>query len=300
LRHMLVLFFSLSLPVLALAQPGPPAERIVARAAPLGSGVVRVVSRWGMESGSARLRVPGVPAVELYDGAGAATLVAGHDAVLVAYAVDETQGAFRVRMVTRQGGRARLSDVVRVDRPTSRRDLPFSVVATATEQGFAIFYQEIQEDDPSAAHTYLLRVGADGAVVGPATEVAVPWSLAAAVDNGHGFHLALIYPGDARGMRLSMVSLDANGRPQQHPDWSSRAGMIDDVHLARHGAAITVFYRGGGGGDRLLERDVTRIGSWGRDPPRARDRGRLRQGQAIVIRMRHDAPVAEHVPVAAD
>jgi len=133
-----------------------------------------------------------------------------------------------------------------------------------------------------------------------AREVAVPWSLAAAIDNGHGFHLALIYPGDANGMRLSMVAVDTNGRPEQHPDWSSRPGMIDDVHLVRHGAAIVAFYRGGDGGDRLLERDVTRIGSWGQNPPAARDHGRLRQSEAILIRVHDGAPSAEHVPASAD
>ncbi len=47
-----------------------------------------------------------------------------------------------------------------------------------------------------------------------------------------GFALGLvlsIYPGDGRGMRLSMVSIGPDGRAQQHPDWASRAGMIDDV-----------------------------------------------------------------------
>jgi len=300
MRFALALACTLSVTAPAAAQPGPPSERVTARAVPLGDGVVRVVSRWGMDSGSARLTVPHGHAVELYDGMGAATLVAGHDAVLVAYGVDEARTPFRYRLVRREGDTVRVGDAVEMHRPGSRRDLPFAVVATPTEDGFSIFYQEIQEDDPSAAHTYLLHVGADGRPAGQAQEVRVPWSLAAAVDNGHGFHLALIYPGDARGMRLSMVSFSPAGQPQQHPDWSSRPGMIDDVHLVRNGGTIKVFYRGGDGGDRLLERDVTRIGSWGHNPPAARDHGRLRQSQAILIRMRHDVAVAERVPVRAD
>jgi len=298
MRLTLVLSLLLSAPALAAAQPSSPPERVSVRAAPLGASVVRLVSRWGVESGSARLEAPGVPTLELYDGAGAATLAAGHDVVLVAYAVDEAHGPFRFRFLRREGGHSAVGDAVRVERPNARHDFPFSVVAAATEDGFAIFYQEIQEDDPSAAHTYLVRVGVDGVARGAAVEVAVPWSLAAAAANGHGFHLALIYPGDGRGMRLSMVSLDANGRPEQHPDWSSRAGMIDDVHLARRGEDIVAFYRGAGG-DRLLERDVTRIGSWGRNPPRARDHGRLRRGEAILIRMRDGVPTAEHVTAPA-
>jgi len=298
MRIALVFMLLLSLPALAGAQPS--GERLSTRAAPLADDVVRVVTHWGMDSGSAQLRVPGVPAAELYDGVGAATLVAGHDQVLVAYATEGAHSAFLYRIVRREGGHASLGEVVRVERLNTRRDVPFSVVATATADGFAIFYQEIQADDPSAAHTYLVRVGADGAALGAAREVAVPWSLAAAIDNGHGFHLALIYPGDANGMRLSMVALDTNGRPQQHPDWSSRPGMIDDVHLVRHGAAIVAFYRGGDGGDRLLERDVTSIGSWGQNPPAARDHGRLRQSEAILIRVHDGAPSADHVPASAD
>ena len=79
MRFALASLLTLCLPALAAAQAGPPGERLVARAAPLGDGIVRVITRWGMESGSAQLRVPDLPAAELYDGVGAATLVAGHD-----------------------------------------------------------------------------------------------------------------------------------------------------------------------------------------------------------------------------
>jgi hypothetical protein len=85
-------------------------------------------------------------------------------------------------------------------------------------------------------------------------------------------------------MRLSMVSVTADGTPQQHPDWSSAAGIVGDVHLAAGGGRVLAFYRGGSGGDRLLERDVTAIGAWGREPPAPRDHGALPPGRLIVVR----------------
>jgi hypothetical protein len=138
-------------------------------------------------------------------------------------------------------------------------------------------------DDPSAAHTYLVELDADGAPNGPAKEVPVPWSLAAAAHNGNGYHLALIYPGDNGGMRLSMVSLSDAHQPQQHPDWASAAGFITDVHLVVDGAKIRAFYRGGKAGDRMLESDVTQIRQWGSEPPKAKDHGAITSKHALAV-----------------
>lgn len=271
----------------AYGQPsGPPTKQVETRAAELAGGeVARLTVTWARSDAgcSARLKVPGIEPVTLHGGPAAATLVAGHGLVLAAYAFDHAREPFHVRVVTREGEGYRVGPPVGVARPVQRRDSPFAVVATAVPDGFAVFFQEVEVADPTAAHTYLLRTDVQGAPQGPAVEVRVPWSLADASWNGHGFHLALIYPGDASGMRLSMVSLTETGTPQQHPDWSSRAGFITDVHLAFVNGRVLAFYRGGRGGTRLLERDVTQIGAWGRDPPRARDHGELARDNVIVV-----------------
>jgi hypothetical protein len=272
----------------ALAQtPGSPPSRVEARAVQLPDGrVARLVVRWGdrVDTCSAQLAVGAAPAETIYAGPAAATLTVGHGTFLVAYAVDDARGPFRLRTAALDGAGARLGAAVQVERPAGGpAGSPFAVVATPTPDGFAVFFQEVQADDPTAARTYLVRLDRAGAPTGPAREVNVPWSLADAIWNGAGFHLALFYPGDGSGMRLSMVSLTADGVPQQHPDWSSAAGYISDVHLVAAGGRIRAFYRGGPGGDRLLESDVTAIRSWGSEPPAARSHGAIRATAAIVV-----------------
>jgi hypothetical protein len=240
--------------------------------------LARVVTSWGRK-GKATLQVGGAKAVTLHQGEASGCVVVGHGRGLVALAIEHPTRPFLVIPIADgKPGKA-----VALERPTKRKDIPFAVAATVTPSGFSLFYQEVQTDDPSAAHTYLVRLDDQGQPDGPATEIAVPWSLAAAAWNGKGYHLALYYPGDQRGMRLSMVSLSAAGQPEQHPDWASAPGYIADVHLHAIGTTIRAFYRGGSGGDRLLESDVTAIRSWGSEPPKARDHGALAGHQAIAV-----------------
>jgi hypothetical protein len=268
---------------LAGAQPAnPPAARPDVRAIQLPDGrVARLVVTWGNEDCRARFAIDGLEPVPVHDGPVAGTIVAGHGVVVLAYVVEDPRSPFRLR-VSRPDGPG-LGDPVSVDRPGARAGVPFAVVATSVLDGFAVFFQEVEAEDPSAAHTYLLGLDPRGVPRGPAREVEVPWSLAAVAWNGHGFQLALIYPGDGNGMRLSMVSATVDGEPQQHPDWASRAGFIADVHLAVVGGRVLAFYRGGQGGDRLLESDVTVIRGWGSEPPAARDHGPLPQDRVIVL-----------------
>lgn len=256
------------------AQPA----QVDVRAERLGNKTVRVSTRWEADgNGSARLQV-GNRATLLHEGGGvAATLAVGHDRVLVAYEVDAERHPFRVRVVNRQG---EVGEEIQLPRPDNRHDLPFAVVATPTPRGFTVFFQEVQENDPSAAHTYMALLNADGQTEGDPREVRVPWALADALWNGSGYHLALIYPGNGQGMRLSMVSTSPEGVPQQHPDWASAAGMVMDVHLAQVGERILAFYADGGA---ILESDVTQIRGWGSEPPQARRRGRLHGDQVIVL-----------------
>lgn len=141
----------------------------------------------------------------------------------------------------------------------------------------------MQTDDPTAAHTYLLVLDGHGEVAQPPKEIAVPWALADAVWDGDGYHLALIYAGGGDGMRLSMVHATRDGAPQGHPDWASAPGIVTDVHLARIGDRVLAFYRGGPGGDHLVETDVTQIGQWGRVSARSKDRGALAATAVIAV-----------------
>lgn len=267
--------------VLGAAEARAQPAQVDVRAERFGSDTVKVETRWDADGdGRARLFL-GDDATQLHSGGGvAATLASGADRVLVAYEVDAERNPFRARVVTRENGRLRIGDEVRMARPGNRHDLPFAVVATATPRGFTVFFQEVQEDDPSAAHTYMALLGNDGEPEGEPSEVRIPWSLADAIWNGAGYHLALIYPGNGQGMRLSMVSTTPDGSPQQHPDWASAAGMVMDVHLARLGERIVAFYADGG---TIKESDVTQIRGWGSEPPAARRRGRIGGDQVIVV-----------------
>ncbi|HTM23400.1 MAG TPA: hypothetical protein VL172_22915 [Kofleriaceae bacterium] len=266
----------LALGGMAMAAPMPPPE-VRAETAPDGT-VVKLVNSYGRK-GSARLLVGGGKAATLAQGESAGTIVVGHGRVVVALAVDHAGEPFHIHVV--DGGAA--GKAVAVARPVARHDYPFAVAGAVTPDGFAIFFQEVQGDDPTAAHTYLVKLDDQGAPVGAAVEVPVPWSLAAAAWNGNGYHLALLFPGYGDGMRLSMVSITAAGQPQQHPDWASAAGYIGDVHLVAADGKVRAFYRGGAGGDRLLESDVSAIGNWGTEPAKARDHGGLPGSKAIAI-----------------
>ena len=236
---------------------------------------VQLTTTFGGKAG-AKVSVAGGKPTSIFSGSAVGTIVAGHDKVVVALAT-EGREPFRVVLVGSD------KKPTAIARPNNRKDLPFAVAGTVTPTGFAIFFQEVQTDDPSAAHTYLVELDTDGAPNGPAKEVPVPWSLAAAAYNGKGYHLALIYPGDNGGMRLSMVSLSEGGQPQQHPDWASPAGFITDVHLLVEDDKIRAFYRGGKAGDRMLESDVTQIRSWGTEPPKAKDHGAISQRHALAV-----------------
>lgn len=236
---------------------------------------VQLTTSFGGKAG-AKVAVGGGKPVAIHSGPAVGTLVAGHDKVIVALAT-EGREPFRIAVV----GNA--TKPTAIARPTNRKDLPFAVAGTATPSGFAVFFQEVQTDDPSAAHTYLVELDTDGAPTGPAKEVAIPWSLAAAAHTGKGYHLALVYPGDSGGMRLSMVSLSEAFQPQQHPDWASAPGFISDVHLVVADGRVRAFYRGGMAGDRMLESDVTQIRNWGSEPPKAKDHGAISQRHALAV-----------------
>ena len=84
----------------------------------------------------------------VYAGDAAGTVVAGHGLVVVAYEVAGDK-PFRVRIADD----GKLRDPIAFARPGKADNSPFAIAATATPDGFAIFYQEVQNNDPTAAHT---------------------------------------------------------------------------------------------------------------------------------------------------
>jgi hypothetical protein len=282
-RNAISVFFGI-LVVFALVRPAaaqaPP--QIRATIGPTDE-VVRLTTRWGEDAGAV-LQVGNSKSQSLHAGEASGSLVTGHGIVLIAVVVDDDKEPFRLHVL--DGATA--SDVVKVARPGSAKHMPFALAIALTPTGFTAFFQEVQINDPSAAHTYMLALDKKGKPTGKAKEVRVPWSLAAAAWNGDGYHLALYYPGDKNGMRLSMVALSKEGTPLQHPDWSSKAGYIADVHLVARSGKIRALYRGGSG-NRLLESDVSKIGSWGQEPKKAKDHGALKATQVIAI-TKKDAP----------
>ncbi len=268
--------------------PSSPPVHVERRSVELAGGAVaRLATRWTTDGASsgASLAVGDAAPVVLVRGASAASIERGERVAVVAYEAYDGGPPFRLRAVRHDGG----ADVLGVERTLARPgarqgDIPFAVaIAPVPGRGFAVFFEEVQSDDPSAARTYLFMLGLDGEPTDSGREIAVPWPLAAAAWNGHGFHLALLYPGGSDGMRLSMVSTTPEGNPEQHPDWSSAAGFVADVHLVTVGAAIHAHYRGGPGGARWYETDVTVIEAWGSDRRHASDHGAIDPDATLVV-----------------
>lgn len=249
--------------------------------------MARLVTRWtpDAETSGASLALGDAAPTLLVRGATAAAIERGERVALVAYEAFDDAAPFRVRVVRRDAGHDVVSDERAFARPGARHgDVPFAVaIAPIAGRGFAVFFEEVQSDDPSGARTYLFQLDLDGQPLEPGREIAVPWPIAAAAWNGQGYHLALLYPGGGGGMRLSMVTLGVDGTNQQHPDWSSAPGFVADVHLVVEAAHVHAHYRGGSGGERWLETDVTAIGGWGSDRRHATDHGHLDPDVTLAI-----------------
>ncbi|HEY5926861.1 MAG TPA: hypothetical protein VIV11_34480 [Kofleriaceae bacterium] len=215
--------------------------------------------------------------IELYNGDAVATLEAGHGRVLVAVSVDAKKQPFQILTIAD----GKVGKPIGLSRPNKRSDFPFAIAATATPDGFTVFFQEVEPDNANEAHTYMVELDKTGAVTEEAREIQVPWWLAAAAWNGKGYHLGLFYAGEANGTRLSMVSLTKEGSPEQHPDWATQPGMLSEVHLVSAGGSIRAIYRGTG--NRMYQTDVTKIGQWGQVSAKTKDLGALGKDQAIAI-----------------
>lgn len=279
-----------TLPVGARAQPPPgPPVHVERRSVTLeGGAIARVATRWTPDastSGTSLALGDAAPTV-LVRGASAAAIERGERVAVVAYETYDAGAPFRLRVLRHDAaGHDVLFEETTLARPGTRDgDIPFSVaIAPIAARGFAVFFEEVQADDPTATRTYLFQLDLEGHARDAGREIAIPWPIAAAAWNGHGYHLALLYPGGGGGMRLSMVSLTPEGTNEQHPDWSSAAGFVGDVHLVVTGTEIHAHYRGGSGGEHWVEADVTAIGGWGNDGRHAIDHGALASDATLAV-----------------
>lgn len=238
------------------------------------------------------------PAVTLQVGKGASTKLAATDAVgdvevahgkiVVALGITDDKTPFRIYVGDK---------LSKIARPAKRYDLPFAIALTSTPSGFTAFFQEIEAQNTNEAHTYMQKLDKEGALDGDLKEVQVPWWLGDAAWNGKGYHLALYYAGEMQGARLSMVSTDDAGSPQQHPDWASPPGQLSDMHLVADGDKIYAYYRGGAG-DHMVVTDVTKIGQWGNQAQAGKDLGALAAGSAIAINAKGQPVRVKAAPAA--
>jgi len=241
-----------------------------------GGDPVRIVWTSGGKKPGAKLEAKGT-SIDLYKGEAIGTLKTAHGTTLVAISVDDPKAPFRIAVFDGK----KLSKVQKLARPAKQSNFPFAIAATRTPEGFTVFFQEVETGNPNEAHTFMVDVAKDG-TAGEPKEVPVPWALGDAIWNGKGYHLALMYTGEMRGARLSMVSLTASGQPEQHPDWATQPGAISDVHLVETDGTIKAIYRGGAG-DHMYSTDVTKIGQWGQVTAKTSDLGALATSQVIAI-----------------
>lgn len=267
-----------SLALLALAttaaeaqEAAPTTYEVTSAAIAPGGDEVRLVTSFGGTVG-ATLRIGKGEAKTLAKADSVGAVEVAHGKVVVALATMDTK-PFRVVAGDKS---------YEIARPNKTASMPFAMGMTSTPTGFTVFFQEVEVNNPSEAHTYMLLLDKDGKPDGAAKEVAVPWWLADAQWNAGGYHLALYYAGEMRGSRLSMVSLTEAGVPQQHPDWASQPGQLSDMHLVADGKKILAYYRGGVG-DKLYVTDVTTIGQWGANAQPAKDLGALDATASIAI-----------------
>ena len=255
-----------------------PASEMVDQRAELtdaGDPVRLVMTSGGKKPG---VKLEAKTSIDLYKGEALGTLKAAHGTMLVALLVDDAKAPFRLALFDGK----KLSNVQKLKRPgTKQSNFPFAVAATRTPEGFTVFFQEVETANPNEAHTFMVDVGKDG-TAGEAKEVPIPWALGDAIWNGNGYHLALLYTGEMRGARISMVSASASGQPSGHPDWATQPSAITDIHLVETDGKIRAIYRGGAG-DHMYSTDVTAIGQWGQVTAKTSDLGALAANMFIAI-----------------
>jgi hypothetical protein len=290
-RALLLAFLAFS-PSIAAAQLGPGTYRHVRIA---GGATVRLESVWAAQGPSRVTLRLGASEVVVHEGEPVVTTLSVRpDAALVAMVNGGQRPFAKVAVVPIRNGS--LGTTVRLDaeRPATQGFAPVAVIACPDPDGFTFIWQEQDSQGARDARTYLGRVNPSGQWIARPVVAQIPWAIAGLANNGHGYQLALFFDGQAPGeTRLSMVSLNPQGVPEQHPDWASGPGLLQEVQLMSHGGRIVAYFRSGREGNELLSRDVTAIGGWGSDPQDVRSHGRLAADEEFALRAGANGVTAE-------
>ena len=266
-----------------VVQPPPPpvatTDVIVDQRAEITEGgeSVRLVMTSGGKKPGVRLEAKNA-SIDLFQGEAIGTLKSAHGTMLIALSTADAKEPFRIALFDGK----KISKVQKLARPAKQTNVPFAISATRTPDGFTVFFQEVEMNNPNEAHTFMVEVGKDDGKAGEIKEVQIPWALGDAIWNGNGYHLALMYTGEMRGARLAMVSATPSGVPQGHPDWATQPSAITDIHLVETDGTIKAIYRGGVG-DHMYSTDVTKIGQWGQVTDKTTDLGALAANTVIAI-----------------
>jgi hypothetical protein len=173
-----------------------------------------------------------------------------------------------------------------IERPGGPELAPIGVSVFARPDGFGIWWQEASTANVNDLwRTFEARVDVQGTVA-PARELGgMRWPLmdAAYVEAGSTFALLLYGTGDPQASRLCAVRISDAGEALEHPWWASRAGLITEAQLVVNGARAFAVYRGGRGGNQLLEGEVT-TGQWAQERPEPRSHGTIDSGEIYGAR----------------
>ncbi|MCB9596754.1 MAG: hypothetical protein H6719_28790 [Sandaracinaceae bacterium] len=268
----------------------------------VGDVPVDVVAQWsgrgGRPHGHVEVRAGGA-GTTIHDGTPAYAWAAGGSrGVLVALvgASSTVEVAYVPLVDGHPGGAVRSS----IHRLASSDRSPIGAAVAERPDGFAVFWQEASNSNPSAIYeTYTARFDADGHAVGESQRVQAPWPIAdvAWVPSRNQYYFLVYYGGaDPRGTRLCGVHVDpASLQNLEHPWWASRPGAIDEARLVVRGDAVSAVYRDD---RRLFEIDVTG-GSWGTDPAMApRDHGPIASDEAYGLRVEGGSVAIRRSPLA--
>ena len=293
-------------PIAVLAQPDPNGgeARSWDDVRTLPDGVLRVRTHWNaVRDGGARTCTVRVERLaldgrtvtasrEIFSGPAVVPAVAtSADLALVSLVHEGPSPFVKLAFVDLPAaGGVAVRPLIAVPRPDAARTFPSWAVVAADPSGFAILWQETSMVDANdAAHSFLGRLRRDGTWVDRPHSVEVPWPTAAMAWNGHGWHLALWFggfggQGGPDGIRVCLVTLSEQGRPEQHPWWISRPEHVGEIQMLRTAAGMEVFWRGGRDGRTLHSHRSEATGNWGSEPPAAQAHGTIGDDEPFAIR----------------
>ena len=292
-------------PAVVLAQPGPPPmQQEWDSLRLLGDSIYHLRTRWtaGRSGRTSEVTVqafsrdyrPIGKAGRLDRGPAArAEIATRDDAFAVVLYRGGAQGQF-VRVIVRQvappGGGVRQPGPIALTRSAGADWAPTNATLCATPDGFTVLWQEESTTGSTEgghrARSFMTRITREGRVLEPPHEVPIPWGFGAMAWNGSGYHLALFYDAQEAGQtRLNLVTLTAQGAPEQHPWWISDPQPIDEVHLIPTSPGMLVVYRGGADGTMLRAVHSTSVGQWGGATPPTRDLGHVEAGMPFTERV---------------